>query len=72
MKKKIVRVRTPMSMYRAVGIAEGFEQPKNEREVKQAWQHLVDTGQAWRLQGFFGRTASDMLQSGFLKYPKKK
>jgi len=66
------RKREPMNMYRAVGIAEGFEQPKNEKEVKQAWQHLVNTGQAWRLQGFFGRTANEMLKKGFIKYPTKK
>ena len=32
----------------------------------QAWQHLVDTGVVWELQGFFGRAAHRMLSDGTL------
>ncbi len=54
--------------YRAVALAEGFEDG-SEEEVLAAWQHLVDTGLAWRLQGFFGRTARRLIEQGLITAP---
>jgi hypothetical protein len=54
-----------MDNYRAVGLAEGFEQG-TEEEIIAAWQHLHDTGLAYRLQGFFGRTAQALLEQGII------
>lgn len=51
--------------YRAVALAEGFEDG-TEEEVLAAWQHLVDTGLAWKLQGFFGRTARHLIEQGLI------
>ena len=45
-------------------IAEGVQEPESDEQYIQAWQHLIDTGLAWSLQGFFGRTASVMIQEG--------
>ena len=56
-----------MDNYLAVGIAEGFEKHANEEQVIEAWQHLVDTGLAWQLQGWFGRTAAQLIESGIVK-----
>ena len=42
--------------YQAVGLAEGFEEGTEEQIIK-AWQHLHDTGLAYKLQGWFGRQA---------------
>jgi len=53
-----------MDTYKAVAIAEGFEEPENEQEVIEAWQYLIDTGLAWQLQGFFGRTAQSLIDEG--------
>jgi hypothetical protein len=53
-----------MNSYKAVGIAEGFIEAENEEQVIEAWQTLIDTGLVWRLQGWFGRTASQLIDSG--------
>ena len=50
----------------AIGIAEGFETAESEEQVIEAWQHLVDTGLAWSLQGWFGRTAADLIKNGII------
>lgn len=42
----------------------------DEGKTKQLFQHLVDSGQAWSLQGSYGRAANAMLESGFIKKPK--
>ena len=56
-----------MNNYEAVGIAEGFIEAKSEGELINAWQHLVDTGLAWKLQGSFGRTANSLIEQGIIK-----
>jgi hypothetical protein len=53
--------------YHAVGIAEGFEDAESEEELLAAWQHLVDTGMAYSLQGWFGRTAESLISQGAIE-----
>ncbi len=54
----------PLDNYNAVGIAEGFVEAESEEQVIEAWQHLIDTGLCWQLQGWFGRTAQSLIQQG--------
>ena len=54
-----------MSNFEAIGIAEGFLEANDEEQYISAWQHLIDTGLAWSLQGWFGRTAKYMIEQGF-------
>lgn len=53
-----------MDAYQAAGLAEGFIEAENEEQVIEAWQFLIDTGLCWRLQGWFGRRARDLIASG--------
>lgn len=53
-----------MNDYQAVGICEGFIECDSEAEFIEAWQHLIDTGLAWSLQGSFGRMARDLIDQG--------
>ena len=52
------------TLFDAAMICEGTMEVHSEEENIEAWQYLVDTGQCWRLQGWFGRTARDLIETG--------
>ena len=56
-----------MTQYEAVGLCEGFIECDDENRIIEAWQYLIDTGLAFKLQGFFGRTAMDLIKKGVCK-----
>lgn len=47
-------------------IAEGCQEPESREQYFEAWQYLVDTGLAWTLQGYFGRTAKQLIEAGYI------
>ena len=54
-----------MTTFEAVQIVEGLDDVEHtEEEILAAWQALVDSGDAWTLQGWYGRTATALLRSG--------
>ena len=53
--------------YNAIGIVEGFIECNNNKTIIKAWQHLIDTGLAFKLQGWFGRTAINLIEQGICK-----
>lgn len=55
-----------MDNFTATGIAEGFIEADSEEQVIAAWQHLLDTGLCWQLQGWFGRTAQELINRGII------
>lgn len=56
------------SLYQACGIIEEFEPIPDgvdaEHAHVSAWQYLIDTGHAWTLQGWYGRTARNLIEQG--------
>jgi len=55
-----------MDNFTATMIAEGVEEAESEEQYLEAWQHLHDTGLAYQLQGFFGRTAQHLIREGLI------
>ena len=57
-----------MTPYLATAIAEGFCEGKGATREQQieAWQYLHDTRRAYKLQGWFGRTAQDLINEGII------
>ena len=63
------KIKEKMTRYLAIAITEGFhegEDASRERQIE-AWQYLHDTGDAYKLQGWFGRTARNLINEGIIK-----
>lgn len=66
------RIYKSMDHYTACSIAEGFsDTPPSKKELNTAWQWLVDTGLCWQLQGWYGRTATDLIEQKIILPAKK-
>ena len=53
-----------MDTFHATMVCEGVEPETYEDEIIDCWQHLIDTGLAWQLQGAFGRQAMALIEAG--------
>ena len=55
--------------YLASDYAEGFCEGEGASQDYQieAWQYLLDSGLCWQLQGWYGRTARELIDQGYIK-----
>lgn len=61
--------RTP---YDIVGQMMAWEDGElGQRDTLELFQHLVDNGMAWTLQGMYGRTATALLEGGLIHARKE-
>lgn len=58
-----------MNIFQATMLAEGVEKARCEGELREAWQLLIDTGTAYKLQSWFGRTANNLIEDGVCNPP---
>jgi hypothetical protein len=57
-----------MTDLQAIEIIES-ENPQGVSDELKAWQHLINTGLVWKLQGSYGRTARALIDEGILNDP---
>jgi hypothetical protein len=50
----------------AIEIIEGINDSSIEEQLR-AWQALVDTGLVWQLQGWYARTADQLIRDGLIR-----
>ena len=60
-----------MTAHDAIGLAEGFIEAESYDHMIEAWQHLIDKGICWQLQGWFGRQAMCLIEAGACTAPKE-
>ena len=56
------------TLFAAIAVVEGDDLATEERQLE-AWQWLVDHGYAYHLQGWYGRTASHLIEAGLITAP---
>ena len=73
MANKVIKIENQKSTiewtsYLATAYAEGFCEGEGATLIEQleAWAVLIQTRLAYSLQGFFGRTASNLIQKGII------
>jgi len=54
--------------YLATAYAEGFCEGEDSdiEEQIEAWAYLIKTGLCWNMQGFFGRSARQLINDGYI------
>ena len=62
-----------LTSYLATAYAEGFCEGEGASEAEQltAWQYLVDTDVCFHLQGWFSKTATNLIEAGIINSKKK-
>ena len=68
-----IKEQLPAPAYDIMGGILAFEDGSLDREgTIELFQHLVDSGLAWQLQGHYGRSAQDLIDAGEVTRPAPK
>ena len=61
-----------LNLYLACAYAERTMEGENasDKEIIIAYQYLIDTGMIWSLQGWYGRTATSLIEQGVCEKAK--
>jgi hypothetical protein len=59
-------MKAKLTNYLATMKVEGLVPVESEEEILEAWQYLHDTGLAYQLQGWYGRTAQSLVEQGLI------
>ena len=69
---KMIQLELPfpdtMTKTKAIDIIDGFV-AGSAQDIIHAYQHLIDTGIVWNLQGRYGRQAQHLIQIGLCTKP---
>lgn len=69
-----MRIRSTKA-YKEMSMSDMFQltwnDPKDDKEALAFWQKLVDTGYAWKLEGWFGCKAATMISEGVISRAKR-
>ena len=60
-----------MTTFDAVMTIEQPDEDTTEDTIIEAWQHLINSGVVWQLQGFYGRTAKTLIEQGICTMPSR-
>ena len=71
-KQEVVMTTKKMNTSKAVMIIEGDIEPDYPEQYIDAWQFLINNGQVWKLQGWYGRTARTLITEGICTVPMEK
>ena len=53
--------------FNCCAVIEGFSGPEPTLSDQiEAWSYLIKTGECWHLQGFYGRQANSLIESGVI------
>jgi hypothetical protein len=55
------------NIFDACSVIEGFANFKpTQEDMLEAWALLIETGDCWKLQGFYGRQATNIIEQGLI------
>lgn len=69
-RKSVIAMAKPNTKFNVVDFVVDYEMGETtEEETTAGFQHLINTGMAWELQGYYGRVAKYLIDGGYCTPP---